>query len=234
MCKKINTEEYYLASIDLLGIKEIILSDKEDTKLNQIHNIYKSWPRILRNSYYQNMRIRFFSDNFVIAIKSDEPRAADKLLSTIADICVHFLRCGYKPRGGVTKGQFYIDDVFVWGQGLVAAYLIESNQAKYPRIVIDDVVVNDATHHLADILFLKDEDGKIILNYLRGFGRSKEIWLNYINTVLMWLKPEIDMVMEMSKNNNSNAEIRKVYEKLTWLLGYVEEQKQYWQCYKSQ
>lgn len=39
--KKIQTEEYYVASIDLLGIKNVIKFDTDDSKLNSIRNIYK-------------------------------------------------------------------------------------------------------------------------------------------------------------------------------------------------
>lgn len=43
MSIEIRTEEYYVVSIDLLGMKNIILSDKEEKNLNSIRNIYKSW-----------------------------------------------------------------------------------------------------------------------------------------------------------------------------------------------
>jgi len=45
--KKISTEECYVASIDLLGMKWIMCSDKEGKNLNSIRNIYKSWVKIL-------------------------------------------------------------------------------------------------------------------------------------------------------------------------------------------
>lgn len=48
------------------------------------------------------------------------------------------MRCGYKPRDGITKGQFFIDDIFGWGSALVDAYLLESKEAIYPRVIIDE------------------------------------------------------------------------------------------------
>ena len=45
--KKISTEECYVASIDLLGMKWIMCSDKEGKNLNSIRNIYKSWVKYL-------------------------------------------------------------------------------------------------------------------------------------------------------------------------------------------
>jgi len=42
-------------------------------------------------------------------------------------------------RGGIAKGNLFYDEkmYFVFGSGLVKAYFLESNVAKYPRIVID-------------------------------------------------------------------------------------------------
>lgn len=59
MKNEVHTEEFYVASIDLLGIKDIIKSDTEDENLNRIKAIYNNLPRIL-NEYFQEMKIRFF------------------------------------------------------------------------------------------------------------------------------------------------------------------------------
>lgn len=109
---EISTEEYYVASIDLLGMKNIIVSDVDEKNLNRIRNIYKSWVRILKDDYFANIKIRFFSDNVVLAIPVRFTNGADRLLEEIGWLCSHLLRCGYKPRGAVTKGAFYIDDLW--------------------------------------------------------------------------------------------------------------------------
>lgn len=85
--KEITTEDYYIASIDLLGAKDIIYNDSADENLNKIRSIYRSWPTILKDGYFLDMKIRFFSDNVVIALQANKPGAADKLLETIGWIC---------------------------------------------------------------------------------------------------------------------------------------------------
>ena len=45
-------------------------------------------------------------------------------------------------RGGVAIGDIYHDDEAVFGPGLVRAYDIESNVAKFPRIVVDHEVLD--------------------------------------------------------------------------------------------
>ena len=55
--KKISTEECYVASIDLLGMKWIMCSDKEGKNLNSIRNIYKSWVKIFTEDYFKNIKV---------------------------------------------------------------------------------------------------------------------------------------------------------------------------------
>lgn len=150
--KKISTEECYVASIDLLGMKWIMCSDKEGKNLNSIRNIYKSWVKIFTEDYFKNIKVRFFSDNVIIAIPVSVSNGPDILLEGIGWLCSHLLKCGYKPRGAVTKGAFYSDDIFVWGSALVNAYLLESKEAIYPRILVDKTVANEAGEHLSDFL----------------------------------------------------------------------------------
>ncbi len=226
-----HTKEYYIASIDLLGMKDVIRSDEKDINLNRIYSIYRSWPTILEFGYYSKMKIRFFSDNFVIAIKADQKYAAKKLLYALSAICTHFLESGYKPRGGVSKGRFYIDDIFVWGEGLVDAYLIECKNAVCPRVVIDDEIIKCVDASTREALFAKDVDGKYFLNYLRSYGIGQANYLDKIEHILDWLIPEIDKYSKIENTESESEDNKKILVKLQWLLKYVQEQKTYWQNY---
>lgn len=230
---QIRTEEYFIASIDLLGVKEIIKQDSEDQKLNQIRDIYRSWPRILEDGYFQDMQIRFFSDNVVIALQASKLGAADKLLETIGWICSHFLICGYKPRGGICKGKFYMDDIFVWGAGLVDAYLIESKSAIYPRIVVTKEVANASTKHLSEWMLFEDADGKVCLNYLKAFGGSKDGWIKDINSILEWLLPEYIEIQKHVQDERCSKEDRIIFDKIEWLVKFVKENKTFWENIKK-
>lgn len=225
MTNIIHTDEYYIASIDLLGVKDILRFDEADIHLNSIYNIFHSWFRIIKDDISfdtKQLEIKAFSDNLVLAIKSDTCRAADKLLDTVAYMCFHFLRNGYKPRGGITKGNVYIDDVFVWGKGLLDAYLIESNDAIYPRIVLDDCVLKDATSHCIETLVCTDEkDNKKILNFFRCFGRSEKSWPADIDSILVRLRKELE---ELDIETNQS-----IANKLKWLIRFAEKNKNYWE-----
>ena len=225
MTNIIHTDEYYIASIDLLGVKDILRFDEADIHLNSIYNIFHSWFRIIKDDISfdpKQLEIKAFSDNLVLAIKSDTCRAADKLLDTVAYMCFHFLRNGYKPRGGITKGNVYIDDVFVWGKGLLDAYKMESEDAIYPRILIDDCVLEDTSSHCIETLVSVDEiDDKKILNYFRCFGRSTESWSADIDSIIVRLRKELEGLDIENKQS--------IIEKLKWLISFAEKNKIYWE-----
>ena len=46
------------------------------------------------------------------------------------------LREGILLRGGIDIGLVYHDDSFIFGSGMISAYLLESEVSKYPRIII--------------------------------------------------------------------------------------------------
>ena len=50
---------------------------------------------------------------------------------------------GYLIRGAVVKGHLYHDNLSVFGDALVRAYVMESTVARFPRIVLSRDVVDD-------------------------------------------------------------------------------------------
>ena len=83
-------------------------------------------------------------------------------------------------RGGVTIGPLAKSYGQIFGPGLVRAYELESKQAKYPRVLVDECVIEEfyrnrrlCVHdpktdaaYLRDML-QKDTDGKLFVDYLR-------------------------------------------------------------------
>lgn len=214
--KLIKCEKYYIASLDLLAGKSIINNDVDDEQLNLVNNIYKSWLRIHdTDMFLKDIQIKIFSDNIVLAIKTEINNSIEHLLKMVSYMTEHFLICGYKIRGAITIGDLYISDVFVWGKGLVEAYLMESNMAVNPRVIIKEEVVKDITSRTREIMIPFDSD-YYILDYLKGYGKNAEGYLKTINDALAWLEKE-------------PYRDKKIQDKNDYLKNYLLRAKEYWE-----
>lgn len=90
--------------------------------------------------------------------------------------CFH--QKGVFLRGGVSNKYCYVKDNFAVGEGLIDAYLVESKNAKYPRIAFSENVVSNSKlmskiKFLSDVMYggnqliVKDSsDGVYYLDYL--------------------------------------------------------------------
>ena len=82
----------------------------------------------------------FFSDSIVCAIPMDEPMAFEMVASNCM-LLQHILWSKGIPvwvRGGITIGKLYCGQSEVFGPALIEAYMLESNVAKYPRIIMTE------------------------------------------------------------------------------------------------
>ena len=150
------TEEYVVVFIDILGATKKIIKEQERS-LNIVHVAYNQALEVHKklygdeNSVLSMPEVKIFSDNIVIATKSSTRGVETAFWSAVvfaALIQIQFLMKGYLVRGGMTIGDYFIDDTMVWGQALVRAHVLESSVAIYPRIVIDPKTVG--VLHLAE------------------------------------------------------------------------------------
>ncbi|MBO4485305.1 MAG: hypothetical protein J5738_07955 [Lachnospiraceae bacterium] len=89
-----------------------------------------------------------------------------RLIDLIGSLQLKFLRKYKIPiRGGITRGQIYLDDEIVFGAGLVEAVNLESHKAIYPRMVIDSKLYSDEhlTENLNNVKI--DFDGQRYIDY---------------------------------------------------------------------
>ena len=122
-----------------------------------------------------------FTDNLVVGcpVSRNQPDAEGELgLAFILASIYQFQLAidGVFIRGGVTRGEIYMDDDFTYGPGLVEAYELEQRVAAQPRIVLSQSVVTLCIEHTAyygdasnsphDTYLLVSQDGEVFLNYL--------------------------------------------------------------------
>lgn len=205
MCNRIQSDVYYVAFLDLLGAKNIIENDTADEHLNNIHNIYQSWKPILGNAIsFEEIEMKIFSDNILLAVKCDKNHALYTLCQAVSCVVEHLVRCKYKVRGGITKGSLFIDELMVWGKALVAAYKLESYEAKYPRIIVDQNVVEEVEvkRTCGKAEWLKKDEDYYVLDYLRFPGVNANRAIEIVDIVLSVLDKEDELDEKIKEKNN--------------------------------
>lgn len=92
-----------------------------------------------------------FSDSIVVSVKVDNNvnEMASTLIVNLAYIGAILFEKGILFRGGLTIGNLiHNENGTVFGQGLIDAYQLESNNAKFPRIVLSDKLLKQLNYPL--------------------------------------------------------------------------------------
>jgi hypothetical protein len=217
------TSQYIVAYLDILGASSRMSQniDSQLVPLNKLHNLYVFVTELTEKSIgiklFKGIRFKIFSDNIIIAKKlSSDPSERIKGIFSLLNCVSHFqissvgVSVGWLVRGGITIGDFFIDNTMVWGPALLRAYELENNIAIYPRVVIDHDIISElnSNKEASDYLLL-DFDGVTFLNYMC-------IW-HYAGVVVKGGFEK--MKMEVKKIYNSYPD--KVYQKLYWHMNYV-------------
>lgn len=161
------TSNHIIAYLDILGAKQMICNDSNFNFLNLLNMfmedaIEESGGGIFKHK--EGIYIKIFSDNILLAIelKENDEQRDDKitlLFNIVANIYNEILRYGYLMRGAIVEGDFFHNDIIVYGKALVEAVNLEEKKAIYPRILVQKELSKSLQHYL-----LQDRDGLYILN----------------------------------------------------------------------
>lgn len=161
------TSNHIIAYLDILGAKQMICNDSNFNFLNLLNMfmedaIEESVGGIFKHK--EEIYIKIFSDNILLAIelKENDEQRDDKitlLFNIVANIYNEILRYGYLMRGAIVEGDFFHNDIIVYGKALVEAVNLEEKKAIYPRILVQKELSKSLQHYL-----LQDRDGLYILN----------------------------------------------------------------------
>ena len=152
-------ERKFVAFYDVLGWRQKIAEAGNDPgMILALKGAVTGWS-LLSNVEVQNRgfktRITTFSDNVVISEPVEGPNF-HLLLFRLGYMQVIASWSGLLIRGAITIGDIVHDDSIVFGPALNRAYELESQQAIYPRIIIDPDI-GDAFGKLPP--FMAKEDG---------------------------------------------------------------------------
>ena len=217
------TERHCVAYLDVLGAKKF-MAENSDKFLNDLNSIYfDAVNDVIATGIVtgETVEVKIFSDNILLAIKTgDDPEEAKekitKVLNVTANIYNNALWHGYLMRGAITVGDFFQNNVFVYGKALVDAVYMEENIAVYPRIMAHESLVKTHRQYFMDCI-----DGCFALNTFVFHGLPDVYKFR---------------LLELCKQHHNDI---KVMQKIMWVIGcfntyYTNKPGIKWQITKSE
>jgi len=187
-----------VAFVDILGYQALIRETHQNgtaqSLLTRLHQALFAASRHL-NDLDQNgnpllppstlpktdlYKIRTFTDNIVIGypIQNDGEGELGAIFWKLSSFQCEMVNHGFFVRGAIAIGDLHIDDMTVFGQGLLDAYDGESKHARDPRIILTKSANEAVRQHMKYYAnpsdspqwrdLYKDADGQVYLSYLES------------------------------------------------------------------
>lgn len=201
-----------VAFIDVLGFSAMVKADAA----SQGEKYLEAFREVLEEvkTSFQDVEggldAKMFSDSIVLAAPLS-PDAVIDVLKACANLQQRFLKRGILLRGGVSYGKHFADSTVMFSEGLISAYHIESQLAKYPRIVVDKNVIDYFVHH-GDVHEDKREVGRSLMIQ----DRDKVSFVHYLSSA-EFLSDSAHVEGLITSQLRSGE---SVLEKLRWLHDY--------------
>ena len=136
-------EDRIVAFVDVLGFKGLVDSSKNDVKVlrnitSALSTLYEWIWKWEADGGDSSFAFTQFSDSVVLSALADTQVSFEMLLQLMLGIVdIAYSNC-IIVRGGIARGKLIHDNEMVVGPAMVDAYFLESQIAKYPRIVISE------------------------------------------------------------------------------------------------
>jgi hypothetical protein len=134
----IEPQYLYVALIDVLGYRQLLDRDRRTGKLDFIDKLGNAL-RVLEQFDGSIIKVQAISDTIIITCS--EHKNFVEFLDALRKTFVAFLREGLFIRGGVAYSKHFQHNHLTYSHAIARAYELEQNQAIYPRIVIDQNII---------------------------------------------------------------------------------------------
>lgn len=175
-----------VAFLDLLGFSHFVESDAASVEPTNLKKIARCLREVRRTTPAATWQMRTFSDSVMLYSRLGTTEVMD-ILSAVLTLQRVFLRSGLLVRGGIAFGKHYSDEEITYSQALVAAYRIERDHARFPRVLVQHDLLSWFTEQprgevegLASLL-LRDRDDEVFVHYLdeESLEAHAELLLQY-------------------------------------------------------
>ncbi len=235
-------KEHYVAFLDILGFKALL----GNASCNEIYSIFdvlrtKTHGKLNENGVdiqaFDYIHYSILSDSVILYIESD----IDDAFAALIHICNQLqasLANRESPillRGGIAVGGLFYENDIVYGEGLTQAYLLESNLAKYPRIVFTgdtlSVGLNNTKYMFVDMegimrSYQEDEDALYYADYLRVVYWTTEDLIQYFDRLQAICNLHLNQGIESGLREKYLWLKRKVGDAIKYSLDVAEHYKE--------
>lgn len=230
--------ERIVAFIDILGFKKLVerslLSPEVADRIYRALQLIYGRKQDNEADNFMGMQkygveVAVFSDSVVVSYPLDYSGGLFFVLLDVIHLQLDLMSLGILIRGGIAIGPLYHSGQIVYGPAMNRAYLLESDYAVYPRIILDEQTVvkgisrTCAQGHTIQMeaeyvgsCIRKDTDGFYYLDILRQDSELSDYGDEYYN----WLGTVRKIIVE---GLNSNMTDKRVYAKYVWLKNYFNE-----------
>ena len=228
-------EDRLIIYIDILGFSSFINYTSETRvnspnkilRINNFLNLIKKFFTINDITLSKTRQVTSFSDLIVISINLNEIENIDLEIKDIFFLLLTSYLNGFLLRGAITYGKLIHTENAIFGPGLINAYEKERTIAKYPRVIIDDVIISDLLdlekmsklpQNCRDFI-LRDFDGLFYIDIFNSIRENVDNLWEYLQII----RSICNILINMMENP-------LIKEKYTWLkdkfVFHINEQKQ--------
>lgn len=184
----IELKQYIVAFIDLLGFASMVAHDCEKPKgeqkyIESLYDCHKETKDL--KACHPDLQLIQFSDSVVLAMPYSINNYVN-IISIIADYQYRLLSKGILCRGGLSYGKHFFTEDFLFSNGMIEAYRLESKVALSPRVVISSDLIELVKPILelqeVELFLLFEQDGLWFIDYLRN--RDSAITWDYLSKVV--------------------------------------------------
>ena len=155
-----------VAFIDLLAVSNKIEVDSQ-WAINSVWLFYSYLTEEIKS--FENVKYKIFSDNILICEEIDEKnpqQAIFDIFTIVEKVELFMMKVGALfVRGAISVDNLHYSENFVYGNALLKTYKLESKIAKYPRVIIDESIVDIIKENLP---ILQDDDNQYFYDFLQA------------------------------------------------------------------
>ena len=243
---KIEYAEYYVAFLDVLGFKKLVLSKRKEDK-RKIEEYFilieEVTDYLKRIKAKKNLGSIIISDSVILSVPVGE--TLPQQIENLRHLCVAVGKIQFALalkniwlRGAISSGKAYFNPIEnqVVGPAYIWAYLLETSQAKYPRVILDNKIIKelkaDSAQDLIEKINNKKEGGLQFSNWSKDIlfewqhndylkkklKKDVPLFIDYLHPVF---DNQTDFGKIISNIEKSMYSGNDVYSKFRWITDYL-------------